>query len=121
MPPLQQAIQAAHCPCLITSHSAAEYYLPAADMTGPIVGPYTFSYQTAATHGVLTGQPAMMAAIRNGYFGAVQLDALRSADMYRLLERSLRKSRQYRLVYTRAWSAQPQEPTQVWQRIASAG
>jgi hypothetical protein len=120
MPPLQQSIQARHCPCLITSLSAAEYYLPPADMTGPITGAYTFSYQTAATHGAITGQAAMAAAIRNGYFGAVQIDGLRSAGMYRLLERSLRKSRQYRLVYTRGWADRQAEPTQVWQRIASA-
>jgi Dolichyl-phosphate-mannose-protein mannosyltransferase len=121
MPALGRAITADRCPCLITEESAAEYYLPAADMAGPIVGPYTFTYRDADTRGTLSGQAAMAAAIMNGYFGVVQIDGLRSRAMYRQLETSLHRSKQYRLIFARAWRAEPHEPTQVWQRIARAG
>jgi 4-amino-4-deoxy-L-arabinose transferase-like glycosyltransferase len=121
MPALARAITSSRCPCLITQESAAEYYLPAADLTGPIIGPYTFSYRAAATPRPLSGQAAMAAAIMNGYFGAVELDGLRTPSMYRVLQRSLRRSGQYQLTYAGRWPAKPQEPTQVWQRIARAG
>jgi hypothetical protein len=118
MPALGRAITSSHCPCLISQQSAAEYYLPAADLHEPVIGPYTFTYRDAATPRALSGQAAMAAAIMNGYFGAVELDGLRTPAMYRLLERSLRRSGQYRLVYSGRWPAKPQEPTQIWQLIA---
>jgi len=122
MPALARAIGTGPgtCPCLITQESAAEYYLPAADMAGPIVGPYTFTYRDAALPAGLSGPSAMAAAIMNGYFGAVEIDGLRTPGMYRLLRTSLRRSHQYTLTYQGTWPLKPGEPTQVWQRIARA-
>jgi Dolichyl-phosphate-mannose-protein mannosyltransferase len=121
MPSLARAITADGCPCLISQESDARYYLPAADLTGLIVGPYSFTYQDAATPVALSGPRAMATAIGNGYFGAVEIDGLRTPAVYQLLRNSLRQSGQYRLVYAGYWSGRPHEPTQVWQRTGIAG
>ena len=60
----------------------------------------------------------MAAAIRNGYFGAVEVDASRGRSTYRRLVASLRDSAQYRLVRKQPWSLHPKEPTEVWERTA---
>jgi hypothetical protein len=121
MPSLAQAMTADGCPCLISQDDDARYYLPAADLTGLIVGPYSFTYQDAATPVALSGPQAMAAAIGNGYFGAVEIDGLRTPAFYQLLRTSLRRSGQYRLVYAKYWPGRPREPTQVWQRTGTAG
>ncbi len=122
MPALGQAIQARHCPCLVFQETAARYYLPATVLSGAtMIGPYAFSYPDVATRQVLHGPQAMAAAIGNGYFGAVEVDASRGPDMYLLLTSSLRKSGEYTLVSASRWAVHPREPTQVWERIAGAG
>lgn len=118
MPALSRAIGHAGCPCLMLQQSAARYYLPAGDLTGQVAGPYTFTYRDSSALSSLSGPPAMAAAIRNDYFGAVQVDASRGVATYRLLTRSLRSSGFYRLVNSQPWPAHPGAPTQVWERIA---
>jgi Dolichyl-phosphate-mannose-protein mannosyltransferase len=121
MPSLARAITVDGCPCLISQDSDARYYLPAADTTGLIVGPYSFTYQDSAMPVAQSGPRAMSAAIGNGYFGAVEIDGLRAPAVYRLLRRSLRRSGEYRLIYQKYWSGRPREPMQVWQRTRNAG
>jgi hypothetical protein len=120
MPALNRAIHREGCPCLVMQETAADYYLPANDLTGPVIGPYTFSYQSATHWQPLTGTRAMAAAIRNGYFGAVELDASRGRATYRKLIASLRDSGQYKLVRKQPWSLHPAEATQVWERLAGS-
>ena len=121
MPALAASMRAAGCPCLVLQESAANYYLPAKDLAGQqIVGPYTFSYQSATDWRPLSGPSAMAAAIGNGYFGVVEVDASRGAATYRKLTGSLRDSGQYRLISAQAWSLHPAEPTQVWERVVGS-
>ena len=120
MPALSRAIQRDGCPCLVLQETAADYYLPAKELTGSIIGPYTFSYSSATDWQPLSGIPAMAAAIRNGYFGAVEVDASRGRATYGRLVASLRDSAQYRLVRKQTWSLRPKEPTEVWERVAGA-
>ena len=120
MPALNRAIHRDGCPCLVLQETAADYYLPARDLTGSIIGPYTFTYRSAANWRPLSGTPGMVAAIRNGYFGAVEVDASRGRATYRELVTSLRDSRQYRLVRKQPWPLHPAEPTEVWERLGSS-
>ncbi len=122
-PPAQSMIQAlgksahtGHCPCLIFQESAAHYYLPAAALAGGVIGPWVFSYADTAAQQELSGVPAMAAAIGNGYFGAVELDATQGSATYGLLSKALRRSYQYKLVSSTPWALHPGEPTQVWMR-----
>ena len=117
MPALNRAIHRDGCPCLVLQETAADYYLPTRDLTGSIIGPYTFSYRSAANWQPLSGVPGMAAAIRNGYFGAVEVDASRGRATYRSLVASLQDSGQYRLVRKQTWSLHPAEPTEVWERL----
>jgi Dolichyl-phosphate-mannose-protein mannosyltransferase len=120
MPALNRAIGRDGCPCLVLQETAPDYYLPAKDLTGSIIGPYTFSYQSASHWQPLMGTRAMAAAIRNGYFGAVEVDASRGRATYRRLLSSLRASGQYRLLRKQSWSLHPAEPTEVWERLAGS-
>ncbi|HET7017905.1 MAG TPA: glycosyltransferase family 39 protein [Streptosporangiaceae bacterium] len=120
MPALSRAIDRDGCPCLVMQETAAYYYLPAKNLTGPVIGPYTFSYRSAASWQPLSGTPGMVAAIRNGYFGVVEVDASRGRSTYRVLVAALRNSRQYRLVRKQPWSLHPKEPTEVWERLAGS-
>jgi hypothetical protein len=120
MPALNRAIQRDGCPCLVLQETAADYYLPAKDLTGSIIGPYTFSYASATDWQPLSGIPAMAAAIRNSYFGSVEVDASRGRATYRRLIASLRDSAQYRLVRKQPWPLHPNEPTEVWERAAGS-
>ena len=117
MPALNRAIHRDGCPCLVLQETAADYYLPTKDPTGSIIGPYTFSYRSAANWQPLSGVPGMAAAIRNGYFGAVEVDASRGRATYRSLVAGLQDSGQYRLVRKQTWSLHPAEPTEVWERL----
>jgi dolichyl-phosphate-mannose-protein mannosyltransferase len=116
MPALGTAINQAGCPCLVLQLSAARYYLPASDLTGTVIGPYTFTYRDSANWAPLSGTSAMAAAISNGYFGAVQVDASRGLATYHRLVASLRRSGQYRLIAAQPWGLHPAAPTQVWER-----
>jgi hypothetical protein len=116
MPALGTAIGRAGCPCLILQVSAARYYLPASDLTGTVIGPYTFTYRDSANWTPLSGTAAMTAAIGNGYFGVVQVDASRGLPAYRRLVASLAGSGQYRLIASQPWGLHPAAPTQVWER-----
>ncbi len=120
MPALNRAIHRDGCPCLVLQETAADYYLPARDLTGSIIGPYTFSYRSAANWQPLSGVPGMAAAIRNGYFGAVEVDASRGRATYRSLVASLQDSGQYRLVRKQTWSLHPAEPTEIWERLGGS-
>lgn len=120
MPALAKAIADARCPCLIFQASPARYYLPASDLASQVTGPYTFTYRDSQTWTALGGHRAMAAAIRNGYFGVVEIDATRGAVAYRLLVSTLRRSRLYRLTASQPWSLHPHTPTQVWERIAGS-
>jgi hypothetical protein len=121
MPVLSRAIHRDGCPCLVMQETAADYYLPAEDLTGSIIGPYTFSYRSASNWQPLSGTPGMVAAIRNGYFGAVEVDASRGRTTYHRIVANLRSSRQYRLIGRQPWSLHPAEPTEIWERIAGGG
>jgi hypothetical protein len=118
MPALGRAVSADGCPCLVFQEDAARYYLPPPDADTGLTGPYAFSYRDAQEQAGLSGVTAMGAAIGNGYFGAVQVDASRGQATYRLLTRALRESGQYALVSSAPWPLHPGEPTQVWQRTA---
>lgn len=120
MPALGDAITDAQCPCLIFQASQARYYLPAGDLARQVTGPYTFTYRDSRTWTPLGGPRAMAAAIGNGYFGVVEVDASRGVATYRLLVDSLRGSRQYRLTASQPWPMHPNAPTQVWERIAGS-
>lgn len=120
MPALANAIADARCPCLIFQVSPARYYLPANDLARQVTGPYSFTYRDSQTWTGFSGHRAMAAAIRNGYFGVVEIDATRSAATYRFLVSTLRHSRLYRLTYSQPWSLHPNAPTQVWERIAGS-
>jgi Dolichyl-phosphate-mannose-protein mannosyltransferase len=117
MPALNRAIHRAGCPCLVLQETAAYYYLPAKDTANSIVGPYTFNYASAANWHPLSGPPAMAAAIGNGYFGTVEVDASRGRATYLGLVASLRDSGQYRLISKQRWALHPAERTEVWERV----
>lgn len=121
MPALATALSRGPCPSLIFQEDAAHYYLPAADLAGGLTGPYTFTYPDTTVQHMLSGTPAMAAAIRNGYFCAVQVDASRGPTAYQLLTTALRQSGQYALMSSTTWQLKPAEPTQVWTRITGAG
>lgn len=118
VPGLQRAVQARQCKCLIFQKDAAYYYLPPAGLSGGVTGPYAFTYADVRTQRELSGPPAMAAAITNGYFGVVEVDASRGQSTYQLLTGALRQSGQYALVSSARWPLHPGEPTQVWQRAA---
>lgn len=118
MPALRDAITDAPCPCLILQESQARYYLPASELTRQVTGPYTFTYRDSLTWTALEGPRGMAAAIGNGYFGVVEVDASRGAATYRLLVSGLRHSGLYRLIASQPWSLHPDAPTQVWERTA---
>lgn len=121
LPALQRAVRADHGKCLIFQQDAAYYYLPPADLSGGVTGPYSFTYADVAAQKKLSGPDAMAAAIRNGYFAVVEVDASRGDATYQLLTAALRQSGQYALMSSASWQLHPGEPTQVWRRSAGGG
>jgi hypothetical protein len=118
IPALSRAITTSHCPCLIFQEGAAHYYLPSADLATGFTGPYSFAYASVRSQSLLSGVPAMAAAIGNGYFAVVEVDASRGITTYQMLTGALARSRQYALMSSTPWGLHPGEPTQVWVRTA---
>lgn len=121
MPALETAIVKAHCPCLIFQNDAAHYYLPASSVSNGVIGPYAFSFHDSHTWKTIQGDQAMAAAIADGYFGAVEVDASHGDAEYRVVTNALRASKQYTLVSSVPWSQSPGEPTQVWRLSIGSG
>ncbi len=118
IPALSRAITTSRCPCLIFQEDAAHYYLPSADLATGLTGPYSFAYASVRSQSVAFGVPAMAAAIGNGYFAVVEVDASRGITTYQMLTGALDRSGQYTLMSSTPWGLHPGEPTRVWVRTA---
>lgn len=122
MPALSTAITEAHCPCLVFQEDQAHYYLPSNLVGKSFVGPYSFSFHDPHTWRTVEGPQAMAAAITDGYFGVVEIDASQGDADYRLITNALRASSQYALESSVPWPDHPGEPTQVWRlRVGNGG
>ena len=111
-----ESVHSNPCPCLIFQEFAADYYLPAISLEGGVIGPWAFNYADTAKQQELEGVPAMAAAIGNGYFGTVEIDASQGPATYQQLSSALQRSRQYKLISSTPWALHLGEPTQVWMR-----
>jgi putative flippase GtrA len=116
LPALDRAVTTDHCPCLIFQEEAAHYYLPTKDLAAGLIGPYSFTYASVQSQEMLSGVPAMAAAVGNGYFNIVEIDASRGSTTYRTLIEALSHSGQYALISSTPWALNPGEPTEVWVR-----
>jgi len=122
MPALATAIRTAHCPCLIFQADDAHYYLSSELLSkAAVVDPYSFSFHDPHTWEPIQGPPAMAAAIANGYFGAVEIDASQGDAEYHLITNALSSSNQYTLVSSVPWPQHPGEPTEVWRLTVGSG
>ena len=121
MPAMATAIRKAHCPCLIFQPNPAHYYLPGELLSKAVVGPYSFSFHDHHTWRTINGPQAMAAAIADGYFGAVEIDASQGDAEYHLITSALASSSQYTLMSSVPWPEHPGEPTQVWRLTVGDG
>jgi hypothetical protein len=121
MPVLATAISTAHCPCLIFQEDPADYYLPSGLLSKAVVGPYSFTFHDPRTWGTIHGPQAMAAAIANGYFGAVEIDASQGDAEYHLITNALRYSSLYTLMSSVPWTEHLGEPTEVWRLTVGNG
>ena len=110
MPAMATAIRKAHCPCLIFQPNPAHYYLPGELLSKAVVGPYSFSFHDHHTWRTINGPQAMAAAIADGYFGAVEIDASQGDAEYHLITSALASSSQYTLMSSVPWPERPGSP-----------
>lgn len=112
---LSAAVSRSKCPCLITQSTVASYYLPRLGAYVPI-STYKFYYYDEITRQELIGLPAYEAAIKNGYFGVIEMDGYNTVPFtFTTITRILASDRDYTLVATIPASDQPQ-PFRIWTR-----
>jgi len=113
---LSVALSRSKCPCLISEDSVASYYLPhQLPEAAQITTPYSFYYWDAATRRELVGNPAYEQAIKDGYFGVIEIDDVENTLTYAAVTHALAGAHNYKLLATVPASNQ-RKPFSIWIR-----
>jgi len=114
---LSVAFNRSKCPCLLAEASTASYYLPRQRQLGANVpiSTFVFSYYDS-TGQKLSGLPAYVAALKNDYFGVIELDNVETTNFAVPIMHILARShKDYTLLATIPASNQ-KYPFEIWVR-----
>jgi 4-amino-4-deoxy-L-arabinose transferase-like glycosyltransferase len=116
---LSAVLSRSKCPCLIAENNVASYYLPRQQDLSTAIGTDSFDYYDSSTRQEINdadpGDLAYKLAIRQGYFGVIEMDDAEDPFVYTAVTRTLASSHDYKLVATIPASNQ-KEPFRIWIR-----
>jgi 4-amino-4-deoxy-L-arabinose transferase-like glycosyltransferase len=112
---LRPVIARTGCPCLIAESDVVHYYLPRQTLHDNLTTVFVLRYRDGSRE--LSGLPAYGAAIRDGYFRLVEIDAAELPSVYQPVLRALAASH-YRLADSTP-SNIPGQPFEIWVRIST--